>query len=515
MEHEKLYVDDYFTTDEANTDTNRSSASKKSMKDLEEEFTLKNLVNQFILKKEWFVVNKDGDVFNDYDFDTKILGEGTYGVVFKAVEKDTREIRAIKRIARETIKNYKRFLNEINALKTLDHPNVIKLYEIYEDKEYIYLVQELLEGGELFEYIVNKEYLDEVQTARIFKQIISSILYCHKNAICHRDLKPENFMFTNKDTDSNLKLIDFGLSRSYYKIDDDGEGKYTRMETTAGTAYFMAPEVLTESYNSAWDMWSIGVILYIMLWGYPPFDGQTEDDILKQVAKQAYDFDDKIWESVSEEAKDLIRNLLVPENERLSPKEALKHPWITMNSEKVPESSKRQFKSVHMNRLKHFHKLANFKKVVLTFIASRTTDKEIMEEMQAFKELDKNKDGYITVHELRAGLKGRLDEENIKEILEGVDTDKNGAINYTEFIAATLNKILVNDKTRIQKAFTILDKNGDGSINAKDLQQVLDGDKMQFFDSKIVTEILDEWDLDGDGNVTFEEFRRCITMDHR
>jgi calcium-dependent protein kinase len=128
-------------------------------------------------------VNKDGDVFADYEFDPKILGEGTYGVVFKAREKDTDQYRAIKRIAREKIRNYQRFLNEINALKTLDHPNVIKLFEIYEDKEYIYLVQEYLEGGELFEYIVSKEYLDEVQTARIFKQIISAILYCHKNAI--------------------------------------------------------------------------------------------------------------------------------------------------------------------------------------------------------------------------------------------------------------------------------------------------------------------------------------------
>jgi calcium-dependent protein kinase len=460
-------------------------------------------------------VNKDGDVFADYEFDPKILGEGTYGVVFKAREKDTDQYRAIKRIAREKIRNYQRFLNEINALKTLDHPNVIKLFEIYEDKEYIYLVQEYLEGGELFEYIVSKEYLDEVQTARIFKQIISAILYCHKNAIWHRDLKPENFMFVSNDEKSNLKLIDFGLSWSYYKIDNEGVGQYSRMQTTAGTAYFMAPEVLTESYNSACDMWSIGVILYIMLWGYPPFDGETEDDILKAVQISKFDFNDKIWQNVSEDAKDLISSLLVSEDQRLSPKEALKHPWIIKSNVVASDANGHPFKNVHMNRLKKFHKMANFKKVVLTFIASRTTDKEILEEMKAFSELDKNKDGYITVHELRSALKGRLGEEEIKEILDGVDTDKNGAINYTEFIAATLNKILVNDKSRIKKAFSILDKNGDGSINATDLAQVLSGDKMQFFDSKIVTEILDECDLDKDGSVTFEEFHRCITMDHK
>lgn len=142
----------------------------------------------------------------------KVLGEGTYGVVFKAQDKDTKETVAIKRISREKIRNYQRFLNEINALKTLDHPNVIKLFEIYEDDEYVYLVMEYLSGGELFEYIVDQEYLDERQTANIFKQILHAILYCHKNAICHRDLKPENFMFESKSKDANLKLIDFGLS---------------------------------------------------------------------------------------------------------------------------------------------------------------------------------------------------------------------------------------------------------------------------------------------------------------
>lgn len=152
--------------------------------------------------------------------------------------------------------------------------------------------------------------------------------------------------------------------------------------------------------------------------------------------------------------------------------------------------------------------MANFKKVVFTFIASRTTDKEILKEMEAFKSLDKNKDGYITAHELKSAMKSTLKEEEIKEILNGVDTDKNGAINYTEFIAATLNKILINDRSKIEKAFKVLDKNGDGSINTNDLTQLLNGDKNQFFDASIVKEILHECDADNDGNVTYEEFFR-------
>jgi len=129
------------------------------------------------LNKECFVVNRDGNIFEDYKIDTKVVGEGTYGVVFKGVDNDTGELRAIKRISREKIRNYQRFLNEINALKTLDHPNVIKLFEIYQDENYIYLVMEYLAGGELFDYIVDQEFLDEYKTSRIFKQILHAILY--------------------------------------------------------------------------------------------------------------------------------------------------------------------------------------------------------------------------------------------------------------------------------------------------------------------------------------------------
>jgi calcium-dependent protein kinase len=423
----------------------------------------------------------------------KILGEGTYGVARKAIDKDTGEVRAVKTIHRDKIRNYQRFLNEVNALKTLDHPNVVKLFEIYEDDDHVHLVMEYLSGGELFDYIIKQEYLDEYRAAQIFKQILHSVLYCHKNAICHRDLKPENFMFESTSKDANLKLIDFGLSCSYYRVLSSGVGKYTRMTTRAGTAYFIAPEVLEENYSMACDMWSIGVILYIMLCGYPPFDGDTEEEIFKAIQAQKYDFNDEVWEHLSDEAKDLISKLLVPENERLSPKEALKHPWLERLSETDPEDKpKVPLGKTHINRLKNFHKMENFKKVVFTFIASRTSDKEILEEMEAFKKLDKNKDGYITLPELKSALKLGISEEELEDILKGVDTDKNGAINYTEFIAATLNQCLINDKGKIEKAFKTLDCNGDGSINAKDLETLLSGDKLQYFDASIVKDILKE-----------------------
>jgi len=161
-------------------------------------------------------------------------------------------VRAIKQIARSKITKIERFLNEVHALKTLDHPNIIKLFEIYEDKDNVYLVQELCTGGELFDRIVENQYLNEKQAAVVFQQIIQSILYCNKNRISHRDLKPENFMFKSKDEDSNLKLIDFGLSMSYYKLDKESQkSSMVRMKTRAGTAFFMAPEVISHDYTES------------------------------------------------------------------------------------------------------------------------------------------------------------------------------------------------------------------------------------------------------------------------
>lgn len=442
-----------------------------------------------VLNKESFILNNEGDIKDYYDFDTKILGEGTYGVARKATEKSTGALRAVKSIKRTKIRNYSRFLNEINALKTLDHPNVVKLFEVFQDDENIHLVMEYLSGGELFEYILKKDSLDEPTAARIMAQILQAVLYCHKNAICHRDLKPENFMFESADEDCNLKLIDFGFAQSYYKISDEGTGKYIRMKTKAGTAYFMAPEILQDTYTNACDMWSVGVILYILLSGYPPFDGDTEEEILREVQKMKPDYSDEVWLKVSKEAKDLLGKLLVPENERLSPKEALKHDWFLMNFD-LSSPKKGKINSVHMNRLREFHRLEQFKKLVFTYMASRTSDRDIIDEIKEFRKYDKNNDGYITLKELKQALKGEMTKDELTEILKGIDTDRNGAINYTEFIAATMDRVFFHDKTKLENAFNFLDVNGDGNITIADLDTLFKKSSTQIYDKQILQELI-------------------------
>jgi calcium-dependent protein kinase len=185
----------------------------------------------------------------------------------------------------------------------------------------------------LLDRIRNSGFLSEETAAKYFLQLVMAVNFCHSHMICHRDLKPENFIFSSPETDSFIKLIDFGLSKQFYEFDEIGDGKVLRMQTKAGTSYYMAPEVLNENYSEKCDYWSLGVLLFLMLGGYPPFEGENDEEILESVKRMEYTFDDPSWYNVSDEAKDLISHLLVPESERYTIPQILKHPWIkTHNS---------------------------------------------------------------------------------------------------------------------------------------------------------------------------------------
>ena len=227
-------------------------------------------------------------------------------------------------------------MQEINILKKLDHPHVLKLYEYFIDKTHVYLITEMCRGGELFDRIVKKEIFEEKEAALLFKQILLSLNYIHSQGIAHRDIKPENFMFDVKDGDS-IKIIDFGLS----KILQSSAGKANaviskrakleqlgKMVTKAGTPSYVSPEVLLGNYNIDCDMWSAGCLLFILLSGYPPFDGANELEICQNVMKGRIDLSGVEWTLVSKEAKNFIGMLICKPEKRLTADEALQHKWF-------------------------------------------------------------------------------------------------------------------------------------------------------------------------------------------
>merc|ERR1719223_1732831 len=205
----------------------------------------------------------------------------------------------------------------------MDHPNIIKLYETFEDHRNIYLVMELSSGGELFDRIIDSGHFTEGQAATLMQQIVRAIFYMHENHVTHRDLKPENFLFVTKEAieKNTLKIIDFGLSCNFQPNQV--------LTTKAGTPYYVAPQVLAGKYDQMSDMWSIGVIMYVMLCGYPPFFGETDADVLAKVRLGNFSFNAADWKNISEDAKGLIRLLLkMNPKDRHTAEQALNHIWI-------------------------------------------------------------------------------------------------------------------------------------------------------------------------------------------
>jgi len=258
-----------------------------------------------------------------YDLGDEI-GRGGFSIVYEATDKKTNEKVAVKCV-QLTIQadeaSMTALKREIRIMKKVNHPNILKLHEVFVEDENFYLVMELVPGKELFERIIDRGQYSEKHASNIIRQISAAVDYLHQNGIAHRDLKPENLLSSGDDDNEVIKIIDFGLSK---KFGDE------QLVTSVGSPGYVAPEVLTaESYDKSVDMWSVGVILYILLCGYPPFFGPNSTELFKRIIEVKYDFDDPAWEDISDAPKEIIRRLLVKEpSSRMTAREVSEHPWV-------------------------------------------------------------------------------------------------------------------------------------------------------------------------------------------
>lgn len=256
----------------------------------------------------------------------KMIGSGTFSVVREAIHKPTGQKYAIKCIKREglTAEDLEALKTEVAILKEMNHPNIMILHDFFQEEKYYYLVTEFMAGGELFDRIVEKSYYSEREARDLVKLLLEAIKYCHDSDIVHRDLKPENLLLTSKDDDASIKLADFGFAK---KVEIDGEG----LVTACGTPGYVAPEILEgHSYGKSVDIWSIGVITYILLCGYPPFHDDNHNALFRKIKKGKFQYDAPYWDHVSEEAKDLINKMLVVNPaDRWNAGQLLDHKWIT------------------------------------------------------------------------------------------------------------------------------------------------------------------------------------------
>jgi calcium-dependent protein kinase len=452
-----------------------------------------------------FIRSSSGSIQDVYNMDKKKLGEGSYGSVCRGKHLATGDERAIKKISKKRMHNMDRLQQEIAIMKLMDHPNIIKLFETYEDKHFIYLVMEICTGGELFDCIIEAGHFSEREAAALMQQVFRAIFYMHQHrpkGVCHRDLKPENFLFATKEQISKnvLKLIDFGLSTFV----EPGKN----MKTMAGTPYYVAPEVLAGSYNERCDSWSAGVIMYTLLSGYPPFHGRNDKEVLAKVRRGSFDFPSKEWRHISFDAKGLISELLkFRPQERCCAQRALNHNWIR---HKAPGAKDMPLAQGFVSKLGKFRSQNRFKKAVLQIIAGQLNDDQIKELRETFTAMDVNGDGLLTLEELKTGLsRAGLSAlpSDLEKIMDGIDADGSGEIDYTEFLAATIDRRSYMREDVCWTAFNVFDLNHDGKISQEELRLVLQNEDVEaILGVQEAEELMGHVDTNGDGNIDFDEF---------
>ena len=438
----------------------------------------------------------------------KLLGIGSFGRVFLAQNINTLEYIAMKEIPKtsEDLLTDSEIMDEIEILKNLDHPDIVRIMEFYNTDDCYYIINEYCPGGELFEQVNN--IFSETQIAVMFRQIFSGLAYLHSNNVIHI----ENILIQEKEKSKEtnedlfiLKIIDFGTAKIF--------DKNKKAKAIVGSSYYIAPEVLNKKYNRECDLWSAGVILYMFIVGHAPFEGKNDREIMEKVKKGNFSKNERRWINASDEVKDLINKLLIYEPEkRLTAIDALKHPWFKVSNSNILYNniSKEEVLKCIENLLK-YNINSKFEELVLAYIVhNMPRPKEAKSAIKIFKLANKNEDGKLLRNELKETLLNFVSEEflsNYDEIFSLLDGDNNGYIDYEEFLRATLDRSFFVNENVLNIAFKFFDKENTGYISKDKIMSYFIGTKMT---EELFKNIFDEIDTNKDGKIDFQEFKAMM-----
>ena len=305
----------------------------------------------------------------------------------------TGRIVAVKSINKDKIKKDLYLLKrELDVLRMIDHPNVIKYYETYEDEKYLHIVMEMCTGGDLFDKLIEMGTLNESEVGNIMKKLLLALNHIHGLYIVHRDLKPENFLFASRDPGAEIKVIDFGMSIKNQASD---------LTTLVGTPYYLAPEVLRGKYGKECDVWSLGVVMYLMLCGTQPFEGSDMRAIFGKISKGEFNFQSPQWAGVSEAAKDLIRKMIsVNPSRRITVMDALRHPWFAIQQGDLPRVVSKEV----LQSLKRYKAPKKIQQEAMKVVIKFLSETDIEDLKSAFIDLDRDLTGFITIHDLEIAM---------------------------------------------------------------------------------------------------------------
>lgn len=451
---------------------------------------------------------------DDYDIQySKVLGSGMNGSVYMAKAKTSSVQYAVKGFKLHGIsKDAKEDLvSEAEIFLKMDHPHVARLIAVYESESMLHLVMECMGGGELFDRIEKSKRFSEANAAHSVWQMLLAVHYLHSQEIVHRDLKLENFLYETKSND-HLKLIDFGFSH-VWKPD-------TMMAASCGTLSYVAPEVLAQSYTKQCDLWSLGVVAFILTMGYMPFSG-SEDHQVASIMAGNYKKKPQKWESVSEPCRDFLERLLQTNpKKRLTSEDALKHEWIAnrdqtghyhitplaqLDSEDGTGGGSLNVDSDTIGALCEFHQASRFRRACMSMMAWSLTQQERAAVRDAFIELDVKRQGTIKLSELQQVLRPKLDnkgEGQLNELFSSLSSAHAEEIHYSDFLAAMMTRRILMHDEHLTATFRQFDTDNSGYITQANLKQVLGND----FSESELKELILQVDPENMDKISYKHF---------
>ena len=466
------------------------------------------------VKQDILVIEEKGNPSKKYK-PTKVLGSGSFGCVYEAKNTTFGNKVAMKVIKKdkENELDELEIRNEINILKQLSHPNIVKIYEFYISENHYYIITEFCKEGELFSYIKNK--YSERQLAVLFYQVFSGLWYLHENKILHRDIKLENIMIDGKEKDKSTgeelfwaKIIDFGTAKLFEKNKKEKD--------VVGSSYYIAPEVLKQNYNEKCDTWSVGVILYMTLVGRAPFDGKDDEEIIYRINSVDYNKNEPRLVKHSPEVRDLVSHLLDKNIERrYSAKDALNHPWFTkFEGRALFNNFEEEEVKPYINNLLKYTFQSKIQQLVIAFLVHNlpSTDSSVLI-LKLFRHFNKSGNCKLSKEELTNGLYHFKSKEEVDKIIDHLfvllDGDNDGFLEYEEFLRACIDRKQIITTTYLKYAFKFIDKEKTGTLNAQKIINAFVATPNKIIEA-VFNNTLNTVDKDGDGIINFIEFQELM-----